>query len=715
MISYYLKRKFTINDGIPVQVENGTYDREVLDESAFNYDRLAQEIYLKSDNTFVFLQMGNLFAEDGMSGEIVVRAIALADYLTIELDVTFDNYAEALLASIKPMDYITLDDNVSYGVSSSGPVIDKYNNSSKRDRLMELDYTGLLRSNLIEARHGQLMCLRYVRTGDYIDNAMIVNTDLRKQSAGLRIAKDDIDALIKKCSKKGQDRYQPVPINFICRSVGSNRSNFPEYIARELYVNNLLATTEIADITVNSKTTSLPTQSIVERMFSGWLVVIRVIGNVKPELLREIGYLWNDANPKDICMFIDVSQMPDEDAQDAFVKNLKGTSSRAFLMIEPKYIERIEDAVKYLNTKMKTMYSPENRPHSVMWKKLIGERKKYEYGFLDRVFVEYMTRYTAKKNGIASLGKHFTAPALIDRANVMSTATIDRPVTKSAKGKKVPPMKQLKSLIGLDNVKTRVDKMIAFHRMCKEYTSRGMVVNMPSLNMVFHGEPGTAKTTCARLIADIFSKEKMIPKGTFKELSRKDLCADYIGQTATKTAKLLDEVKDGGVVFIDEAYSLTYSGIRNDYGTEAINELVAAMDNMPQTVFIFAGYKKEMEEFIKSNTGLASRIPNVLSFESYTLEQLMEIFHKKLDGQGFVMSKEVSDYFRKKVSKDMKGKHFGNGRYIRTLVEQAVMNHSLRLYGNEFTDEELKTIVKEDIPEMNKLDTEVNKIGFVTK
>ena len=194
--------------------------------------------------------------------------------------------------------------------------------------------------------------------------------------------------------------------------------------------------------------------------------------------------------------------------------------------------------------------------------------------------------------------------------------------------------------------------------------------------MVFTGNPGTAKTTVARLFADILRDNKILPEGALIEAGRSDLVGEYVGQTAPKVKSLFRRAK-GNVLFIDEAYSLV-DGRRGLYGDEAINTLVQEMENNREdTIVILAGYPDKMQQFLDTNPGLTSRIAFHINFDDYTEEELYEILMSMASKSGVRLSDEVHEKVIEIFGHACKYKDFGNGRFVRNIYEQALMNQTL--------------------------------------
>ena len=243
----------------------------------------------------------------------------------------------------------------------------------------------------------------------------------------------------------------------------------------------------------------------------------------------------------------------------------------------------------------------------------------------------------------------------------------------------------LDDLIGLQNVKEHVRKITAFAKMGQDMAARGMNAARPALNMEFVGNPGTAKTTVARIIADMFHEIGLLSDSEPVEVGRADLIAHYVGQTADKVREVFRKAK-GRLLFIDEAYSLVENW-KGEYGDEAINTIVQEMENRrEETIVVFAGYPKEMEEFFSRNPGLRSRVPFRISFSDYSPEEMVQIAELEAKKRGF----EISDKARERVfaicRKAAGDPNAGNGRFCRNLIENAVLDYASRVYGGETKD-----------------------------
>ena len=284
------------------------------------------------------------------------------------------------------------------------------------------------------------------------------------------------------------------------------------------------------------------------------------------------------------------------------------------------------------------------------------------------------------------------------------------------------PEVELDSMIGLTNIKNIVKKCVATSYMNKvrkesfKDSDKNFVTS--PMHLAFLGNPGTAKTTVARLLQRKKKKKGIIKKENILEVGRKDLVAKFVGHTAPLVKAVFEKAK-GGVLFIDEAYSLVDDRV-GSFGDEAINTIIAEMENYRDDVIvIFAGYTDRMREFIARNEGLRSRLSYVLEFNDYTSNELYEIFEKMISDSQLIATSEAKEYVKSIIDDVSKQKDFGNGRFVRKLIENAKLNMDYRLAvlnKNKYTFEELKTLKEEDFKDLETdkvLDRkEGNIVGF---
>ena len=301
------------------------------------------------------------------------------------------------------------------------------------------------------------------------------------------------------------------------------------------------------------------------------------------------------------------------------------------------------------------------------------------------------------------------------------TGEIER-ITASITGRPCIPGKmkatqELEGLLGLAGVKEAVKNIIAYRKMVIKAAQLGLQLETLPINMIFKGNPGTAKTTVARLVARGFYEEKITKKNVFIEVGRQDLVGEYSGQTAVKTKKIIDEALSG-VLFIDEAYSLC-NGPNDSFGLEAINVLVQEIENQRDNLcVILAGYTDKMDEFIKTNPGLKSRFPNQIIFDDYSADELLKISGIIAGRDGFRIhpdaEEKLAGIFSAAIST---GTDFGAGRFARNLVDKAKQSRARSLSALEsYSADDMLTLLPGDFPDFESLglsDTESErKIGF---
>lgn len=261
--------------------------------------------------------------------------------------------------------------------------------------------------------------------------------------------------------------------------------------------------------------------------------------------------------------------------------------------------------------------------------------------------------------------------------------------------------RELDQMVGMDKIKETIFEIYALLQVSQYRAEAGLACASQVYHMIFRGNPGTGKTTVARLIAKLFREMGVLSKGHFIEAERADLVGEYIGHTAIKTRELIKKAL-GGVLFIDEAYSLTRGG-EKDFGKEAIDCLVKAQeDYKDQFILILAGYPDEMDLFMSMNPGLPSRFPIQIDFPDYTLDQLIQIAELMLKEREYVFMPQTlmkfKQYLQEEKSRFPRG--FSNARFVRNTLERCVRQQAVRLLkqrSRSLTRQELMQICPEDL------------------
>lgn len=378
------------------------------------------------------------------------------------------------------------------------------------------------------------------------------------------------------------------------------------------------------------------------------------------------------------------------------------THSQIGRITDPFFYRSIEDFIKNLS---------ENLPDLFLVAHLFGEfdenRKKqylvllYRFASITAKADNEVTDEEAKcLSDIMQLQSDGSNTRITEEDEEEESDTAAPIVVKKTSAKSPRAKTELNNLIGLESVKQEVEALTNYIRIQKTREEKGLATTPISYHCVFTGNPGTGKTTVARILAKIYKNLGVVTKGHLVETDRSGLVAEYVGQTAVKTNKIIDSALDG-VLFIDEAYSLISSS-ENDYGKEAISTLLKRMeDDRSRLVVILAGYTKEMKDFIDSNPGLQSRFNRYIEFPDYNADDLYQIFCKQLKQFEYTMSEEAAESLKGYLAYAVahKDQNFGNARFVRNLFERTLQQQANRLSREvNLTAQKLSEIIKEDLP-----------------
>ncbi len=334
---------------------------------------------------------------------------------------------------------------------------------------------------------------------------------------------------------------------------------------------------------------------------------------------------------------------------------------------------------------------------------------RYVRNFLERAIAQQSVRLLSTKEAPESINKKALFQLTKEDIGMLNEGTKKERVAGTAR-------KELEAMIGLQSVKKVIRKAIASYKLNKLYTEHGLSRENVSLHMVFTGNPGTAKTTVARLFAEIMKDEKILSTGNFIEVGRADLVGQHVGATAPLVRKKFKEAQ-GGVLFIDEAYALC-DGYDNGFGDEAINTIVQEMENhRGEVIVIFAGYPEPMQQFLDKNPGMRSRIAFQVEFKDYSVDELCEMTHLMLSQKQMTITDAAMIKLRKhyEMVKSNHQNDHGNGRFVRKLLEEAEMNLAERLLPlkeADITRQMMTTIEENDIPEVVEEKRKKPQIGF---
>ncbi|MFT6707105.1 MAG: SpoVK/Ycf46/Vps4 family AAA+-type ATPase [Flavobacteriales bacterium] len=339
---------------------------------------------------------------------------------------------------------------------------------------------------------------------------------------------------------------------------------------------------------------------------------------------------------------------------------------------------------------------------------------RFVYDLVDKAKINLGLRVMAHDNPTSLNKEEISIINLEDVNRIKLNAKKELPAIPIDKALLNEATIELDELIGMTAVKKQIHELIRLVKYYRETEKN--VLNSFNLHTVFFGNPGTGKTTVARILTKIYKALGVLERGHMIETDRQGLVAGYVGQTAIKTAEKIEEAM-GGVLFIDEAYALTMGAggtAHGDFGNEAVQTLLKRMEDLRGRFFVFvAGYPDNMETFLKTNPGLQSRFDKVLKFEDYNPDELFRIAKLMLEEAKVVSTEEADEYLKKYMTflYEFRDKYFGNARTVRKAMTEALKNMSLRLAATpkESRDPDLMNVLTLKDVETFKLD----KSGFL--
>lgn len=397
---------------------------------------------------------------------------------------------------------------------------------------------------------------------------------------------------------------------------------------------------------------------------------------------------------------------PDE--MDTFIESNPGLKSRFRMIYDfPDYIPQELMEIAALKANKKGIQFAEDA-RELFYKKLVEAYRNRDKFFGNARLVVSLIEECKLNLGIRVMAAEKPDELSVDELSLIKLEDVEKlSVNVQSEMPDIPideelleqSIAKLNGLIGIEKVKEEIENLVKLVRYYKE-TGQDVQNNF-SLHAVFTGNPGTGKTTVARILAQIYKALGILEKGNLIECDRQSLIGGYIGQTAIKTGEIIDKAM-GGVLFIDEAYSLTEGG-NSDYGKEAIEIILKRMEDFRgKFIVIAAGYTDNMSRFLESNPGLKSRFDKIFEFEDFDPDMLMSIAENQFNDSGFILSAKAKTVIKKKISSMYEGrdKYFGNGRSIRKIVEEAIRNQHLRMSemdSDKRTPKMIKTVTEKDI------------------
>jgi stage V sporulation protein K len=461
------------------------------------------------------------------------------------------------------------------------------------------------------------------------------------------------------------------------------------------------------------KTSFFSYHSISEKEYAQYAEVIIKLINLSNQLkIDKDFYLYlsnnhNTSDPKEAIFGNVLFDLVDSAKQ---VSNIFDTESKEYFILCIFILSFVREEVydykllylinspkvqKYINNVLKDIHVVKKTTNGLRFINFLNSFKQDVSIHYSKIFYDYLRLVCLSDGEISSFEQNF-----------LSNLTSQDITTRKSKGNDesnediASVVNEINDLVGLQTVKNEIQSLTNLIKIQNARKKEGLITNSLNYHLVFTGNPGTGKTTVARIVSKVFKELGILKQGHLVETDRAGLIAEYVGQTAVKVNKLVDSALDG-VLFIDEAYSITDSG-GNDYGKEAISTLLKRMeDERDRLVVIVAGYSDKMNAFLESNPGLSSRFNRYIDFEDYNSEDLIRIFFKFVESNQYLLTEEAKDNLNELIKKDIQNKdeNFGNGRYVRNIFEKTIEKQSNRIAKlKELNKDILKSIEGEDIP-----------------
>ena len=510
--------------------------------------------------------------------------------------------------------------------------------------------------------------------------------------------KDELDRIYSE--KNACDEFYGFPVHYHLVAEGlESAMDMARLLVQALYSRGRIPGRRIS--TVNCMDSGLSGNRYMNALFdnsAGSVLVFEMSGNEEPEssyasdFERVMKYLekrWELHHGKTLFILVENLENPGFSKEFAarvqeFMEFVRIREGRGNAAEARAYLDRLADATRFAKLDRELAYG------------YLEKKKSYNPSDVHRAFEKWSRKVLREEL--------YPAYKELKRER------------KRRRHKKEDAYQELQKMIGLREIKKTVDEIRAFYRlqMARERAGISSVTAL-SRHMVFTGNPGSAKTTVARLIAEVLSEDGVIENGNFVECGRGDLVGKYVGWTA-KTVKAKFREARGGVLFIDEAYSLLDNS--HSFGDEAINTIVQEMENQREKVIvIFAGYPKPMEEFLARNEGMRSRIAFHLDFPDYGPEEMLLILEKMLSEQRYHLEKDAGIRCLEIFEKACAMEHSGNGRFVRNLLERAMMQQALRLSeegSRRISKERISALAAADfVWDGEQQDRSVRRIGFM--